>query len=408
MTDLQTAMGHGVLWTSFFVFAGGVGTALTPCVYPLIPITVSIFGARKASTRWKAAALSGTYVLGIALTYTSLGIIAALTGAAFGSVSANPVVIVLVSAFLIAMATSMFGAFELSLPSSWQLKLQRVAGPGYLGALGMGLIAGVIAAPCTGPVLAGVLAFIASSHNVVLGFWLMFLFAIGMGSLFFVIGTFSIAMPKTGAWTDYVKSIFGIALLVSALYFLKDAFPALKAWIGHGSRFLAVCAVMTVVGLALGAIHKSFHDAWSARIQKGFGVALVVVGVYAGAVSYLTKGESADIPWVKSEADGLQLARQKGEPALVDFTADWCVQCKELEHRTYPDPRVRKEISRFVPILVDATKQTDSVKELAKKYGVVGYPTVVLIDSTGNVRKDLTFAGFKTADELVPLLAQVK
>src|SRR5574338_1171448 len=218
-TDLRLGdlLAEGSLLAFGVAFAGGIATSLTPCVYPLIPITVSVFGARKAGSRREAVAVSALYVLGIAAMYSALGVGAALTGKAFGSVMQNPWVIGFVALVLAAMAASMFGAFELRLPASWQGRLNTVGGSGRAGALAMGLVSGIIAAPCTGPVLTAALAFVAAKGSVAFGFAIMFAYALGMGLLFFLIGAFSISLPKSGPWMDAVKSVFGVALLAAAL-----------------------------------------------------------------------------------------------------------------------------------------------------------------------------------------------
>ncbi|MFL5302628.1 MAG: cytochrome c biogenesis protein CcdA, partial [Anaeromyxobacteraceae bacterium] len=225
---LGAQLAQGSLVAFAIAFAGGVLTSLTPCVYPLIPITVSIFGARSSKSRGQAMALSGLYVLGIAATYSALGASAALTGKAFGTVMQNGWVLALVAAVFLVMAASMFGAFELQLPASLQAKLSAVGGAGYAGALAMGLVAGLIAAPCTGPVLAAALAFVATKGSVPYGVAIMFAYALGIGLLFFVLGAFSVSLPKSGAWMDTVKAVFGVALLAMAGVYLKDAFPALR------------------------------------------------------------------------------------------------------------------------------------------------------------------------------------
>src|SRR5512138_22585 len=241
-------------------FAGGLLTSLTPCVYPLIPITVSVFGARKAGSRGEAVLLSGLYVLGIAITYSALGVGAALTGKAFGSVMSNPVVVGAVAAVLAVMAASMFGAFDLALPAGLQARLTRVGGAGLAGAVGMGLVAGVIAAPCTGPVLAAALAVVAQRGSVPYGLAIMFPYALGMGLPFFLIGAFSRSFPKSGPWMETVKSLFGVALLAVALVFARDAFPAMKP-IFSAARWAAVAAAgAAAAGVLLGALHRSFHD----------------------------------------------------------------------------------------------------------------------------------------------------
>src|SRR5213595_3282617 len=226
--DLSGRLGlaGGVSAMTFAVlFVGGVLTSLTPCVYPLIPITVSIFGARQAEHRARSAALSAAYVAGIAAMFSALGLFAALSGKAFGTVLSSPAVVAVLAVLLVALAASMFGAYDIALPSALQQKLAGVRGTGFAGAFGMGLVAGIIAAPCTGPVLAGVLAFVATRRSAVLGFWMLFSYAIGMGLLFFVLGTTSLRLPRSGAWMETVKSVLGVALIAAAVSMLLPWLP---------------------------------------------------------------------------------------------------------------------------------------------------------------------------------------
>ncbi|MBI5068420.1 MAG: thioredoxin family protein [Deltaproteobacteria bacterium] len=376
-------------------FAGGVLTSLTPCVYPLIPITVSIFGARSARTRRQAVALSLLYVLGIAATYTALGVAAALGGKAFGTVMTNPWAVGFVALVLAAMAASMFGAFELALPASWQARLSSVGGTGYAGALGMGLVAGIIAAPCTGPVLAAALAFVAAKGSVTFGAGIMFVYALGIGLLFFLIGAFSVALPKSGPWMETVKSFFGVALLAAAGLFAKDAFPALRAVFSPAPQAVLWAAAAAALGLLLGALDLSFGGPARHRLAKGLGVALAVLAVvYAvgsGAARREALAREDGLPWiVNDEARALALARAEGKPVLVDFWADWCAACIELDHTAWADPAVREEAKKFVLLKIDNSTQVmddarvaAAVDAIHEKYGIVGQPTVLFIDRQG-------------------------
>lgn len=385
-------------------FAGGLLTSLTPCVYPLIPITVSVFGARKAGSRAQAMLLSGLYVLGIAITYSALGVGAALTGKAFGSVMSNPWVIGLVAAVLVAMAASMFGAFDLALPAGLQARFSRVGGVGFAGALGMGLVAGVIAAPCTGPVLAAALAVIAQKGSVAYGLAVMFPYALGLGLPFFLIGAFSLSFPKSGPWMETVKSIFGVALLAAALIFARDAFPAMKPLFSAAKGAAVAAAAVAAAGVLLGALHRSFHGGGGERLLKGLGVALLVGGIaYGAGAAGARVREGSGLAWLHDEAAALRLAREEGRPLLVDFWADWCVACKELDKFVWSDPRVQGAASRFVALKLDGTDDSPAFQALAAKYGVLGLPTVLFVDDRGR-ESPARVVGAVTADEMLKYL----
>ncbi len=392
LTDL--GLGHelaeGSLLAFAVAFAGGVLTSLTPCVYPLIPITVSIFGARSSRSRAQAAALSLLYVLGIAVMYSALGATAALTGKAFGTVLQNPWVVLLVAAVFVVMAASMFGAFELSLPPSLQARLSAVGGAGYAGAFAMGLVAGLVAAPCTGPVLAAALTFVATKGSVAFGVGIMFAYALGIGLLFFVLGVFSVSLPKSGPWMEVVKSVFGVALLAMALAYLKDVVPGAKALFSAAPLAIIAAAVAAAAGVLAGALDGSFQAPLPRALAKGAGVALVVLGAFyaAGAGSARSTALASELPWLRDEAEAVRIARAEHRPLVVDFWADWCAACKELDHTAWSDPRVREEASRFVFLKVDGSESSAAVKSGAfdramEKFGILGLPTVLFIDADG-------------------------
>ncbi|MHB1843648.1 MAG: protein-disulfide reductase DsbD family protein [Deltaproteobacteria bacterium] len=424
--DASTSLQAGNLWTaSGIVFLGGLLTSLTPCVYPLIPITVAVFGGQGATrpTRARSAVLTASYVLGIAALFCALGTAAALTGAAFGKWLSYPWVVVGLAGFFVVMAASMFGAFELALPAGLMQRLSGVGGAGIPGSFAMGLVAGLVAAPCTGPVLAGILVFVGQHQSVVLGNVLLFLYALGIGVPFFIIGVFSFSLGKSGPWMEGVKSLFGIALLALALGYLRDAFPVLhlQALLPAG-RVATAAAVAVGVGILLGAVHRSFHGAVTEKLAKATGVALVVLGIavrFGSASTALAectpdaaaRGECRPgeaLPWQRDVAAGLARAKAEQRPAFIDFYADWCGACKELDLKTYPDARVREAARRFVPIKVDGTRSSDALDALYDKYGVEGLPTVVFVDSQGQVLKEPHVVGFVSPAEMVQDLARVK
>ena len=222
----RTMSEDGLFWALLLVFLAGIGASLTPCVYPLIPVTVGIFGASKSASRLDSFLRSLTYVAGIAITYSTLGVIAAEVGGMFGAAMQSPWVTGTFAVLFVLMGLFSVGVFEFKVPGFLQNKLSSVGGAGYMGALAMGLVAGVIAAPCVGPILGGVLLFIAKTQNHMLGFFVMFTFALGMGLLFLLLGTFSNLvqkLPRSGSWMEAVKVIFAILFFTIALYYLQLA-----------------------------------------------------------------------------------------------------------------------------------------------------------------------------------------
>ena len=371
------------------LFAAGYGflTALTPCVYPMIPITVSIFGARAGVPRRRAIALATMYVAGIAVMFGTLGTSFALIGKAFGTFLANPWVIVPLALFFVAMGLSMFGAFEVALPEAMQARLSRVGGRGLVGAFAMGLVAGIIAAPCTGPPLASLLAYVTTTRDVPRGFALLATYGAGVGLPFWLLAAFSMSLPKPGAWMEWIKSLFGVLLFAAALYYLKNVVPALGRFTSGATSFPIAMAALVLVGAALGAIHASFHGAWSERLRKGTGVALMTVGLFGASNYLLTPRGDIQLVWLHDEAAAVADARAAGRPMLVDFAADWCLPCKELEVKTFSDPRVAEILSTFTLLKVDLSREDEDPKlgELKRKYGAETLPAVRVVSPAGTV-----------------------
>jgi thioredoxin:protein disulfide reductase len=408
------ALSEGPLYATLAAFASGLLVSFTPCVYPMVAVTVSVFGARSVKSRFEGFLLSAAFVAGIVLVFVPLGVVAGLTGGVFGALLSSPWVIVSLSVLFLALAASMFGAFELDLPSGLKNRLASSGGSGFWGALVLGMICGPIAAPCTGPFLTGILAWITQTQSAALGAGLMAAFAIGLGVPFFLVGTFALQLPKSGRWMMHVKSLLGLVLVVVALYFLSTAFPALAAPARPGLAFRAVCALVVVAGLALGAVHKPFEGASTAtRLSKAAGVVLA-----AGAGFLLLMGSikpERTLAWELPPAEGApgsltdlarQRAREESRPLLVDFTAAWCVACKEMEKLTFTDERVQREAGRFVAVRVDVTDDEDPrVKATTKEHAVRGLPTVILYRSDG--AEALRFTQQVDADEFLTGLERV-
>ena len=405
------------------VLLGGLLTALSPCVYPLIPITLSILGARQASSPVQGFLLSATYVSGMVLLYAALGVAFAAFGVLAGSALQSPLVTIGVALFCIAMAASMFGAFEIGLPASLQTRLSQAGGKGFHGAF-------IIAAPCTGPVLSFILTLIARDGDLVKGATLMFFYALGMGLPFLVLGTFSQAisrMPKSGAWMEVVKSVFGLMMLGAGIYYLALGLPALHTAMAPLAQYGYVLGpLLVVLGLAAGALQLSFkHSSTGEKSRKGIGVLLATAGLVAligwfGGSDTKSASSTAAPPiaWStfgKKDTDAvarldaaLAAAKASCKPMMIDFFAEWCVACKELDKYTYADAHVRGEAQRYETIKVDATDDTEALTALQKRYGVVGLPTVVFVSGRGTVLPDPRITGFVEAPEALATMQRVR
>ncbi|HMJ50789.1 MAG TPA: cytochrome c biogenesis protein CcdA [Polyangiaceae bacterium] len=371
-------------------FVGGLLVCLTPCVYPMIAITVSVFGARQSQSRWHAMGLSTAFVLGISAMFTPLGVVAGYTGSLFGAALANPWVLALVAIVFLALAASMFGAFDFVLPSSLSNKLAEMGGVGYGGAFLVGAVSGLIAAPCTGPVLTGILLWIGKTKSASLGAAALFAFSLGLGLPFWLVGTFAVSLPKGGSWMVGVKSVFGIVLSVAAIYFLKGAVPQLSHLSFADRGFVVAAAALIAAGLALGAVHLTFEKGQTVvAIRKATGIVASVAGLFL-LVAWL-EAPRGKLSWEPSEEVARTRAETERRPMLVDFTAEWCGACKELSRITFSDPTVMVEARRFIAVKVDATNEDDAAIDKVKdRYRVVGLPTVVLLGSDGRERARFT------------------
>jgi thioredoxin:protein disulfide reductase len=401
------------------IFLGGLLTSLTPCVYPLIPITVGVFGARQADSRLRAMVLTSAYVVGMGIVFAGLGVFAAASGKAFGNMLGNPWVAAGLAAFMLILASSMFGAFELALPTGLATRLNGVGGAGILGALLMGSVAGFLAAPCTGPVLSGVLTFVATTQNMVLGGGLLFIYAMGIGVPFFLIGVFALRLPKGGEWMEWVKSFFGVALVGLAAMYLRDALPLIRgplvkvaAALGE-TGIVGVASALTLIGILAGAIHLSFKEGGPrSAVLKGVGVLLLTLAILVRTTHPPVQG------WTTYDAARAQSlapfdaviaqAKLEGRPVLIDFFAEWCAACKELDKLTYVAPAVKDETSRFAMLKIDGTTEHDLLTALEQRYGVQGYPTVAFIDSTGALLAAPKVTGFLNAEDFLAELKKVR
>jgi thiol:disulfide interchange protein DsbD len=334
-----------------------------------------------------------------------------------------------VAAIFAAMGASMLGAFDLALPASVQGKMTSGAQRGgVIGAILMGMVTGLVASPCVGPVLVVLLTFVAKTGNLLFGFWLLFTFACGLGLLFLVLGTFASAinaLPGAGSWMDTVKHVFGVILIAMAIYYVRMI-------IGPQATRFAYGAFLLTVGVYSGALTPLAAGVGGrAHFRKALAVLLFLAGALLflvwlalaiGAPALLLGGsplQAAVTPgaapalrahagpaWRVNDEAALAEARAQGKPAMMDFYADWCGACVELDEKTWIDPAIITESQRFTPIKMDFTKRGPFMKAATGRYAVKGMPTVIFFDSQGN--EATRFAGFMPAAGVLQIMQSVK
>jgi thioredoxin:protein disulfide reductase len=403
---LTQALNKGSWLAFLLVFVGGILASFTPCVYPVIPITIGYIGGASKGKPLRGLGLSAIYVLGIAIIYSSLGLISAATGSLFGSFSGSPIVTAIVSAIFLLMGLSMLGAFEIALPSSLQSKMQSSSkSAGLLGPLLVGMVSGLVMAPCVGPIIVALLAWVSKSGNLFLGWALLFVFSLGLGVLFLVIGTFAgaiQALPKAGVWMDNVKKGFGWILLAAALYLLRLMIPQ--------PYFTAAWGVLLIIfAVFSGAFDRLTSETGAGkRVWKIITIIALIVGAILLFKAIYPSGKNAapvaaEISWmVNKEEDALAAAKSGNQPLIIDVYADWCVACVELDHKTYSVPAVAARLNNFVRLKLDFTKETPWVKEMKAKYSITGMPTVIFYHPSGD--EVTRFTGFKSPQDFLVLL----
>ena len=473
---------QGVLLTLLGVFGAGILVSLTPCLYPMVPITLSIIGARAAGQKPLTGFLrSFVFVLGIAVVYTALGFVAVSFGKSIDFLLRYKTFWLLLSLFFIAMGISMLGAFTIQLPARFTGKLQGATSGkgGFVGAFLIGLVTGVAASPCGSPVLAGLMAFGAQNANrPVLIVSLFFAYAFGMGMLFMLLGTFPAflkAMPKSGGWMEDVKKFLGAVLIAVGIYYLQNAMRNMMGvyWILviasalAGAAYIAIktqprskspLMMGTAVALAVFAVYaaiakfpiimsgsqpssankrpvytpdKLIAEAKAALTddQKFTAIEMKTPAVIPAIVApsnndsaatstqpapekpNSTATEPAPGPhadWLTEEPAALALAKQQGKPVIIDFGAEWCAACKELERDTFPIPAVAEELKNFVKVRIDCTESSDQNDALQKKYGSASLPTVAFIGKDGKWKKELTLSTFEKPDKFLERLKKVQ
>ena len=392
--------GWAMVWTLLGVFAGGMALNLTPCVYPIIPITVSYFGGKSGQAQGRLLVHGLLYLAGLAVTNSILGVAAAMTGGLMGSLLQNPLVLVTVAAILVFFATSLFGFWELRLPGS----LTQVASKsyaGYFGSLFMGLTLGVVAAPCIGPFVLGLLTWVASLGSPWLGFLVFFTLSLGLGLPLFFLALFSGSLeklPRSGEWMLWVRKLMGWVLLAMAAYFIRPLLPETVSM-----------ALLAAVALAA-AIHLGWLDRTAAAFRgfKGLKTGAALAGVIIATFlvgSWALRGPG--VTWQPYSEAVLAQARDARKPVMIDFYATWCSPCRELDEITFHNPDLVKLADReFIMVKVDLTQKGNPVHErLLGQYGVKGVPTVIFLDQQGRERTDWRLVDYLPPEQLLPRMA---
>ncbi len=427
-------LAKGSLLAFLLIFLGGIASSFTPCVYPMIPITISYVGGR-ARSKAHGLFLSIFFVLGLAISYAILGLLAGAAGLGFGELMQSTAAIIVVASIFALMGASMLGAFDIVVPSSVTTGMTTASakegakkGGGILGAILMGATTGLVASPCVGPILIVLLTFVAETGNLFMGFWILFTFATGLGMLFLVLGTFSGALhslPGAGSWMDTVKHGFGAILIGMAIFYLKGILDPNLIRLMTG-------IYLVLVGVFLGAfLPVPCHSGWGLLFRKAFGILAFIAGVILfilwmltlvglpmiaavpGVVGAVESGRHEPAWLVVDETNPIdqQLLAQAaadGKPAILDFWATWCAACIELDHKTWSDPAVFAEAQRFTLIKMDGTNRSEYKTESDRRHAVPAgaRPTVIFFDSRG--REAHRFTGFKGAEDVLAIMKSVR
>jgi len=415
---LAALKGGGAMLILLLAFPIGLLLSLTPCVLPMLPILSSIIvGQGTTVTRGRGLLLATSYSLGVALVYVALGIAAALVGHGLSAFLQNPVVLISFGVLLLLLSLSMFGVYELQLPSALRDRLTTVnsglTGGQLGGVFAMGVLSALIVSPCITAPLSGVLLFIANTGSVALGGSVLFLIAAGMSVPLLVAGASAGELvPRAGAWMERVKQLFGLLLIAVAFYIAGPALPHVVPMLAYGA--LLIMAATTVGAFDSLAAATNVN----VRLSKGFGLVLaavgalllyqVLVGTPAPSVGTTASAASTAGPHfdrVTSVAELDQRLQSAGRPVMLDFYADWCVSCKEMESQTFVDPAVRAKLDKAVLLRADVTANSDDDRALLKRFHLFGPPGIILFDAQGHELESARVVGFQDAAKFSASLA---
>ncbi len=373
--------GAGFWLTLCLIFLGGMALNLTPCIYPLIPITVSYFGGKSNEIQGRTLAHGILYVAGLAITNSILGLTASLTGGMIGFILQEPVFLILIAGILGFLALSFFDLWEFQLPSGLNRLASKNFG-GYFGTFFMGLTLGIVAAPCLGPFMLGLLTYVAQKGDPFLGFLYFFVLSIGMGLPLAVLAVFSGALknlPMSGGWLMWIRRALGWVLFGMAGYIIM---PLISTPAGK-STLIAV--IIGAAGLHLGWLDKNDGGMrLFPYVKKGLGIVLLIVA----ATFLLVPPSQEGVKWSPYDPVALKEAADKNKPVILDFYADWCAPCRALDKKVFTDPDVIEMSQEFVTIRVDLTTKHPHQDELQKRFKIKGVPTIIFMNRKGVIENE--------------------
>lgn len=393
----------------FWFFVLGVGLAFTPCVLPMLPLLSAIvIGNKNRPSNTKALMLSIAYVQGMAVTYTLLGLIVAAIGLPFQIALQSPPVLIGLSIVFILLACSMFGLYEIQLPNSWQQKLNAMSQKQQGGALGsvflMGMIAGLIASPCTSAPLSGALLYVAQSGDLVTGGLALYLLALGMGLPLILITLFgNKILPKSGEWLLKVKTAFGFVMLALPVFLLSRVLPS------HYEPFLWSALAVAFLIWLVDAIPSNSITKKIIKVLLLLALAIAAKPwadlAWNGSTAQQQNTPHLALEKIQSLADlETKLTASKGKKVMLDLYADWCVACKEFEKYTFSDQNVQQKLNEMVVLQIDMTKNSAENTELMKHFNVLGLPTILFFDENGNEMSQSRVTGFLNAEQFLAWL----
>ncbi len=407
----QMLSGDSLIWTLIVFFGLGIGLALTPCVFPMYPILSGIIvGQGEKLSTAKAFSLSMVYVQGMAITYSILGLVVASAGMKYQAALQHPAVLIVLAILFFVLSLSMFGLYDLKLPSSWQEKMNKLSnnqkGGNVIGVFVMGIISGLVASPCTTAPLSGALVYVASTGDLLQGFLALYVLSMGMGLPLLIIGSSGgKLLPRAGAWMDIIKTIFGFLLILVSIVMLGRIWTglvsdllwaiwgiALAGYLMHQNKLTEFNWKQTTRSVLLLLVLLTSFSYGFQSVMNNLGFQSHTLNSGASLVSHKTIKSLAELEME------ITTAKAEGKAVMLDLYADWCVACKEFEKITFKDPAVQQRLSQMVFLQADVTKNDAIDIELLEHYHVLGLPTLLMFDAQGELRDELRVTGFMKPD----------